>query len=350
MSVIDGALGKQVSPDTDKHGLPHLREVQSAVQSVITMLRASEQVLISMLNRIILSPRIYQISKLETFQLRSGIVSQYGAMGQVMRFVAYVVFASDENEYLLRIDDSFTGLVSYVSLQVKDRFVSGDVIGNVQKQLVSAFAGLLIGMPSDWSAIWNGYQDRAIAFDPQNELHQDTFSQIAEFQTLIDACDDKNFLKRVDLHLTYYTYDRLRFTILNGEVGNDLFVRDAAIYIPENRLLDFGSGVGESLLETFVQSGEIAEFVDECLAGTRVAQYEKGLLDELGRVTNAIQALDLSSEEWVGKKLDLKQQIALQDGVADSEAISLGKVADEDEWSLRTESDEDGDSGDLVWS
>lgn len=366
MSICEDVLGLGVPTfvrAADVTGIPFSKEVEESAGNVAAALRAKKSTLVSMLNRIVLSPTIYRIDKLETFQFRNAIVLSYGAFGQVMRFVAYVVYAEEEAVYKLRLDDVFSGLISYLPLSAMDRSLPKDKVSSVENQIISSLAGILAATPSDWQAIWDGYQDRAIDFDSENEQYDRLFENIAEMRALVDACDDDKALDRVDLHLTHYTYDRLRFTILDGEVGVGRFKRDSAIYIPENRLVDYGSKAAESILESFVNPAEVAAFVDECVSSSRVSQHKNGLVVELQRMSDAIDDIDLQSEAWVRKKFDLKQQLPPSPSDPEGEEEDdddagfetppeedfFEKVAEDDVWSLHTESDSDGE-GDLVWS
>lgn len=334
--------------------VPYTEEVRAALAGVHMQLRRSSTILISSLNRLVLSTEIYRVPRLDIFQERGGLTSQFGAFGQTMRFIAYVVYSDQHDTYMLRMDDILSGIVAYRKIQTKDRLLPADKIIRIENQIIAGIAGIMYAYDSDWVTIWGGYIERVKDYSEEDGNSVNTMTM--EFLELINTCPDSKKLVRVDLHLSHYTYDRLRFTIMNGEVDSFAFKRNNAIYIPGNRIKDYGSMGAESLLETFIDVNEISAFVENRKADSHITQHESTLVDELVKMTQSLDDIDVTSREWREREETLLNQpvpretddefFDLEDSLSPS-SLAAELVDENTYWSLQTDSDEEGD-GD-VW-
>lgn len=361
MSLMEDTLftlGDSVSPVREgTDNIPYTKEVKAALVSVSAQLRGLRAILVSTLNRVFVSTEIYRVPRLNIFQERGNISSRFGAFGQTMRFIAYVVYSDEQETYLLRLDDVLSGIVSYMEIQTMDRLFPADKIINIENQIIASLAGIMRAYDSDWATIWGGYDERTVEYRRDEDVS--IFASVRIFLDLIQACPDHKKLARVDLHLSHYTYDRMRFTILNGEVESFSFKRDSAIYVPGDRIKDYGSAGAESLLETFVNMGEISAFVKTRIADSRTVQYESALVNELDQMMLSLGTVDTKTAEWLQRKVTLRNQTASLTSDDDDDVFFdtgrpvettspvVGSPEENTYWSLQTDSgDEEGD----IWS
>lgn len=288
-----------------------VNEMRSALDNIAETFRVSSHILVSTLNRALISREIYRVQRLDLFQERSSVVSRSGVFGQTMRFIVYVVYSIDNDAYMLRVDDALSGTVTYLELETEKRIFSQERIVDFENQIISGLAGILLGSDGDWKTIWGGYKEKIVVLAPDYDTA--IFGSIREFMSLIEACPDNKKLSRVDLHLAHFIYDRVRFTILNGEIGNMSFKRESPIYIPEKNTVPYDSSLAESLLETFVDYTLIEEMTKDRAANSRIGQYEAALVNELDAMITTLRDTDVKSVDWIQKKIELRNEAGFDD-------------------------------------
>jgi hypothetical protein len=288
--------------------------VNDAIAIINTGLATHSGSLVSELNRLRLCTTMGGVDK--DLPPPNDYVLKSGNFRQAMRYYACILFMplpgrdsdSNQSEHILRIDDVLTGMVYYSVLQQMPDIPRSDDAVRVATAVLVTIATAISIAPSDYEAAWGGYTPSSVVLEDYGE---DVILVRTEYEELIEGCEPENRIPRLDLHLAQNTYNKMRFTFMNGFFSDGVFGRNDPIFIPPDRLRDYGEGIANTILEMFEHSLAIEDLADDIMAATGITRFEDGLIKELNELTDTVAALDDTAIDDAVKDLRVRQQVAI---------------------------------------